>query len=175
MIRNLCCLLFIITCVAACSRETGESRQVKAVIMRYNQLLVEGYKKLNMNPLQEVTTPEQATKLYYHMSALGEGKLRMDSTMKNIEFRKLEFRNNGEAVAETREIWDFTHLDMNSGKKFYEEKDFIYEMGYELKKEGGRWLITRVTALSGKSTNTTVPWPETKRHGGMSSVGNGRK
>lgn len=132
---------------------TGDQSEpaVKGAIMRYNQLLSDGYRSLNMNPVQEVATPEQATKLYHHMAALGEGRIRMDSTLKNIQFVKVAFPTNKEATVNTRETWDFTHLDIGTGKKIYEERDFVYEMEYGLKSDGGgHWLIHKVTTLGGE-------------------------
>jgi len=105
---------------------------------------------LNMNPLQEVATPEQATKLYYHMAALGEGKIRMDATLKDIQFVKVAFPKPDESIVDTREKWDFTHLDIASGRKVYEERDFTYEMKYGLKYVRGRWIIHQVTTLGGE-------------------------
>lgn len=148
-----------------CGDNRRDIQPVKATIMRYNQLVAEGYRKQNMNPLQEVTTRDQALKLYFHMSALGEGKLRMDSTLKDIQFTNIVFPKAGEATVETRETWDFTQADMKSGKAYYEEKDFIYLMGYTLKREGTRWLITNVNTIAGTSTNTTVPRPKIDRMG----------
>lgn len=159
-------MLVPVLCVfSGCGDNRKEIQPVKATIMRYNQLIAEGYRKQNMNPLQEVTTKDQALKLYFHMSALGEGKLRMDSTLKHIEFTKIVFPKAGEATVETRETWDFTQSDMKSGKTYYEEKDFVYDMGYTLKREGSRWLITNVSTIAGTSTNTTVPRPKIDRMG----------
>lgn len=141
----------------------GDVQAVKAAIMRYNQLVAEGYRKQNMNSLQEVTTKDQATKLYFHMSALGEGKLRMDSTLKDIQFTNIVFPKSGEATVETRETWDFTQSDMTSGKKYYEEKDYLYVMGYTLKKNGNSWLVTNINTIAGTSTNTPVPKPKIDR------------
>lgn len=150
---------------SGCSAEQGDAGAVKATVMRYNQLIAEGYRQQNMNPLQEVTTKDQALKLYFHMSALGEGKLRMDSSLKNIQFTRILFPKPGEATVETRETWDFTQYDMKTGTKYYEEKDFIYDMGYTLKREGARWLITNVNTIAGTSANTTVPRPKIDRMG----------
>lgn len=159
----------LLACLAlgGCYGQRGDATEIRAAIKRYNQLLIEGYRTFNMNPLQEVVTPEQATKLYYHMSAMGEGKLRMESALKEITFVKMEFAKPGEATVETKEIWDFTHFNMTTGKKYAEEKDFVYHMGYSLKKEKGRWVIYNVNTVSGESTNMVIPWPEIDRKGTM--------
>jgi hypothetical protein len=147
----------------SCAPSGSNDNQIKAVIMRYNQLLSDGYRTMNMNPLQEVATVEQATKLYHHMAALGEGKLRMDSALKGISFVKIERPHPYEATVQTKETWDFTHINIDSGKKFAEERGFIYEIRYSLKQDGSRWIITNIDTISGTSTNTPIPWPKEKR------------
>lgn len=168
-------LLLPFILLSGCSMDSADSRAVKGVIKRYNQLLIEGYRTFNMNPLQEVATPEQATKLYYHMAALGEGQLRMDSTLKDIRFVTVAFPKPDEASVDTKEKWDFTHVNIKTGKKIAEEKDFIYEMGYTLKKVNGRWIISNVNTISGTSTHTVIPWPEVNRKGNVMPSGHGKK
>ncbi|BBA69239.1 hypothetical protein YM18_0691 [Geobacter sulfurreducens] len=163
-VRVVMILLAIVLAVcSACA--VGDTGEVEATIRRYNDLLVQGYRVQNMNPLMEVTTHEHALKLYHHMAALGEGQLRMESKLKRIRFLNIERRGNSEATVETEETWDFTHYRMATNEKYAEEKDFIYRMGYVLNKENGRWLITGVNTISGTSTNNVVPWPVLDRKG----------
>ena len=163
------CFILLLTgaVLTGCNGGKKDAAAVQAVIKRYDQLLIEGYRSFNMSPMKAVTTKEQAEKLYFHMAALAEGKLRMESTLKSITFKKIDFPKPDEAAVETKEVWDFTHVNIESGKKFAEEKDFIYEMGYILKKQGDRWIITNVNTISGKPTTTVIPWPEIDRKGNM--------
>lgn len=163
-------ILALCACTAAAPVSDNE-KNVKSAIMRYNQLLAEGYRAMNMNPLQEVTTPEQATRLYHHMAALGEGQLRMDSALKGMIFAKIDYPRPDEATVQTRESWDFTHISITTGRKYAEERGFIYEMSYHLKQDGGRWIITGVDTLSGASTNTVIPWPKPERPPRMHATG----
>jgi hypothetical protein len=168
LLYQLIALLVIIG--ASCSMPSDEIEQVKWTVLRYNELLSEGYRKLNMNPMQEVATEDQARKLYYHMSAIGEGKLRMESTLKRLEFRNMEFAENGDAMIETREIWDFAHKFINTEKIYAEEKNFMYEMVYHLKKQKRRWIVTNVLVVSGASTASAFPWPHSKQKKGRPPV-----
>ncbi|NTW59153.1 MAG: hypothetical protein HGA43_08295, partial [Nitrospirae bacterium] len=61
-----------------------------------------------MNPLREVATADQAAKEYRQMAALGEAKIRMESTLKSIEFTGITFPGRDEAAVFTREVWDYT-------------------------------------------------------------------
>lgn len=120
--------------------------QVKNTIMRYNQLLVYGYDKLNMNPLQEVATVRQAEKAYHHMAAIGEGGVRMTSAVKKTDFTKITFPIPEKAEVKTRELWDFAYNDIKTGVKKEEMKDFVYLMNYWLERQNGRWIIVDIRA-----------------------------
>lgn len=115
--------------------------------MRYNQLLVEGYRTLNMNSLLEVASRERAESAYFHMAALGEAGIRMESAQKKIEFQELKFPKPGEAVVITREVWDFSHKDIASGALKFERKDFVYRNRYELRRDGSRWIIHTIRTV----------------------------
>lgn len=180
MMRFAAAIALVFLSISGCTNPGKDSsggsveeakRQVESVIVRYTQLLSEGYRSLNMNRMAEVTTKEQALKLYHHMSAIGEGKLKMDSSMKDIKFKKIDFPGPDDALVETEERWDFTHYQIDSGKKYAEEKDFIYLMGYTVHRAEGRWTITRVTVINGTSTNTVIPWPEIERVGSAGHPG----
>lgn len=156
-------LAALLALCSACSM--GNGGEIERIIRRYNALLIQGYRTQNMNPLLEVTTHEHALKLYHHMAALGEGQLRMESRLKGIRFLNVDRRGSSEAMVDTEETWDFTHYRMGTQEKYAEEKDFVYRMGYALNRVDGRWVITRVTTISGTSTNNVIPWPVLDRAG----------
>lgn len=158
-------MLPLLLMMVGCSGTSSAGGEIENVVLRYNELVTQGYRSQNMNPMQEVTTGEQALKLYHHMSALGEGQLRMESKLKDIKFTKVERRSSMDATVETEETWDFTHYRMATNEKYAEEKDFIYRMGYILSKKNGRWIITEVNTIGGTSTNTVIPWPVLDRKG----------
>jgi hypothetical protein len=163
LILKSCLVVTLLVLLSGCADKTGASGEIENIIRRYNYLVIQGYRNQDMNPLQEVTTEEQARKLYHHMAALGEGKLRMESKLKDIKFKSIDQRSSAEATVETEETWDFTHHRMANNEKYAEEKDFIYRMGYILNKKDGRWVITHVNTISGTSTNTVIPWPVPER------------
>lgn len=138
---------------------------VKKIVERYTFLVAEGYKNLDMNPLQEVATKTEAEKAYIHMAAIGEGTSRLISNMKKINFEFVQFPTESKAVVRTKEIWDFSHFDIKSGKKTGEVLDFPYDVTYTLEKKDGRWLIADIVASSEKDAQDnmkTQPKPRTK-------------
>jgi hypothetical protein len=124
------------------------TQKVQLTVRRYNQLLAQGYRSLNMNPLQEVATTEQAEKAYVHMAAIGEGKAKMVSNLKKLSFLKTEFPQPDLCQVATDEVWDFAYHDIGSGAKTGEQKDFLYHVSYKLQLKGERWLITDIVASS---------------------------
>jgi hypothetical protein len=138
-------MIFISSCLSGTGKETQE---VKETIVRYNQLLAEGYSKMDMTPLQEVATPEQAIKVYHHMAALGEAKIRMESKLTNIEFLDIQFPKKDFAKVKTKEKWDYTHI--NIGTKMPAQtvvQGLIYKLSYELVKKNGKWYVSSVSVL----------------------------
>lgn len=125
--------------------------------MLYNQLLREGYQSFNMNPLQQAATKRQAETLYIHMAALGEGRVRMESSLKDIQFTEVNIQQESKATVKTKEVWDFRHIDIDKKQVVLDEKDFEYLITYELVKEGPRWLVAKVVAKEGHNQNRSKP------------------
>jgi hypothetical protein len=122
------------------------AEQVQKTVLRYNQLLAQGYQSLNMTPLQEVASKDQAEKAYVHMAALGEGKVKMQSQLNKITFGKLDFPQPDKCRTTTDELWDFAYLDIQTGAKQDERKNFLYHVNYSLELQGGRWVVTDIVA-----------------------------
>lgn len=150
-----------------CGRGGREGDAVRATVVRYDELLRDGYQRQNMTFMREVASEEQAQKLYQHMAALGEGNLRLSAALRDLQFVKVDLPAPGEATAETREVWDFTHHRIATGEKFAEEKGFVYRVAYALRKREGRWIVTRADVTGTQAGETTVPWPALDRAGNV--------
>ncbi|GFO53612.1 hypothetical protein GMSM_06190 [Geomonas sp. Red276] len=131
---------------AAARAPAKDPALIRQVVERYNQLLSDGYRNLNMNPVQEAATVQLAEKAYTHMAAIGEGKARMDSHLKRIDYRSIDFPAPNRCLVKTDETWDFAYLDIKSGAKTGEVKDFVYHVAYTLEVKDGRWLVTDAAA-----------------------------
>jgi hypothetical protein len=141
-------------------------RMARKMVERYNQLLIEGYRKLNMTPLQEVATEQLAKKAYYHMAAISEGFSRMNSTLKKIEFVKTEFTGPSRCQVQTREVWDFFYSDIKSGKLHKEVRDYVYHVNYVMEITEGRWMITDIVATGDEDPKKSLSWEEIYGKGG---------
>ena len=121
---------------------------VQHTILRYTQLLAQGYANMNMTNLQEVATEEQALKAYRHMSALGDAKIRMESHLEDIEFVDIQLPKEGSARVRTRERWNYVHV--KTGAQIPAEtgvQGLVYNLSYELARNDGRWLVSSISVL----------------------------
>jgi hypothetical protein len=155
MKKTLSLALLIFFGVYGCPTSPDPTTQaVKDTILRYNQLLAEGYANMNMNPLQEVATADQAGKEYRHMAALGEANIRMAAALKSIEFSAVVVSRDGSASAVTKEVWDYTHLDVRTRTPVTKQQDIVYTLKYELKQENRRWLVASIETIGQKESST---------------------
>jgi hypothetical protein len=149
MKKALIVILLIVIWIGGCDVDTAKDTQaVKDTIRRYNQLLAEGYATMNMTPLQGVATEEHTQKVYHHMAALGESKIRMESKLIGIEFLDIQFPKKDLAKVKTREKWNYSHI--KNGTKILGQnvvQSLVYKLSYELVKEDGRWLVSSISVL----------------------------
>lgn len=129
------------------------------LILRYNQLLIEGYKTNNMTKLQEVATLELAQKAYYHMAAIAEGNSRLVSDLKKIDFKKTDCSQPGKCQVQTSERWDFGYVDARTGQKMSEVTNYLYEVRYDLENRGGSWMLTDINA-TGEERKELPSWKD---------------
>lgn len=116
---------------------------LQAAVTWYCALLADGYRTLNMNPLSQVATPQQATKAYYYMAATGEAGLKMDATLKKIEFTAFREIGPNKAEVATDESWDYLFIEIKSGKAQFTNR-VSYTMTYHLEEQEGRWLVAAI-------------------------------
>ena len=139
------------------SASSAVTEVTHTMVAKYNSLLSEGYKTTDMTKLQEVTTPQLAEKAYYHMAAIGEGKSRMVSELKKLDFVETDCSKPAICRVVTKEIWDFAYADILTGARSNEVKDYRYDVQYVLENKQGRWLITEITA-TGEERKDLPAW-----------------
>ncbi|MEI6208004.1 MAG: hypothetical protein WCP20_14575 [Desulfuromonadales bacterium] len=170
---SLCiCLLLLATlpgCKDSTSSKAGAPPQAQSsatsavaetahsLIAKYNSLLSEGYKTTDMTKLQEMATPELSEKAYYHMAAIGEGKSRMVSELKKLDFVETDCSKPAMCRVVTKEVWDFAYADILTGARSNEVKDYIYDVQYVLENRQRRWIITEITA-TGEERKELPAW-----------------
>lgn len=133
-------LCLILVLLAGCNQEKG---RIKDTVIKYNTLLADGYKNLNMTPLLQVATEEQSLKAYYHMAALGEARIKMDAKLRSINFLDIKSLSQKSEVR-TEEMWDYTHINIDTGQSVF-HRTISYRIRYLLIKRSERWFVSDVT------------------------------
>ncbi len=169
MKQTIFSVLLLLVALTGCSdRSSPQSTQQQAssatptvashqLIERYNQLLCQGYKTMDMTGLQAVATKELAQKAYYHMAAISEGNKRLVSALKKIDFMKTDCSQPAQCTVDTKELWDFGYADILTGQRSDEVRNYTYEVRYRLENREGRWLVTDITA-TGEERKELPSW-----------------
>jgi hypothetical protein len=133
---------------AGCERtQSVAAEDVRSTVSAYNEALIRGFAGFDMNELNRTATEDQAQREFYLMAALGEGRVRMLSTLQSIEFGDVAFPADGQASVTTTEIWDYVHESLDTSETVRSEQGVVYNLRYDLVLQDGRWLVDRVTSL----------------------------
>ena len=141
-----------------------EITRVKDTVLLYDALLADGYRAQNMNALAQVATEQRAQKAYYHMAALGEGSVKMDSNLNKIIFTDIKIISPDNAEAATEEEWDYKYINYKSGLQVY-DNSVAYVLRYHLIKISAKWLVDDITVVSSKEENSRKYEPVTGKSG----------
>ena len=168
LLKTAVLVLVLSVCTGCTFGQPSDEQSIRSTIQRYNELLAEGYRALNMNGMVQVATPAQAESEYVHMSSLAEGDVRLDPTLKKLEVLSVSVEATS-ARAETRESWEYRHYSRKTGKLIFEEKGLVYHLAWDFERQPtGEWLVSDVRAISSTSTGepsrpgTTAPPPPAK-------------
>ena len=135
--------------VAGCGQKAGEvppKENFKETIRIYNGLLADGYRRQNMNHLIHAATEKKATKAYYHMAALGEGGVKMDSNLRELEVIGNKHLADNKAEVTCKERWEYRYINIYNGTSS-PLLTANYTTRYRLVKEKEKWLVSSVTIL----------------------------
>lgn len=152
-LKIVCIFLIAAWFAAACSSSVDKDRRnVEETIKRYDSLLSEGYLKMSMEGLNEVSTANHMSRLSHRIEGLIQNKRRLEAKLTKIEFTDFQFLKTGSAFVTTREVWDIRHVDSESGETVKEISGFAYVLKYTLRLQEARWFIDSVEVIEEKSS-----------------------
>ena len=147
--------VFMLLTSSACKQEQPappvDSRQgaIEKAVTWYNAFLADSYRGLNTKALNRVATTKMVNTVYFHMAAIGEAGVKMDSKLKKITFAPLkEIAPNTVEIA-TEEEWDYTYWDIKTGKRLF-DNSVQYGLTYKLEHPAEKWLVSAITVQSTK-------------------------
>lgn len=132
-----------------------DAERVQAVVTRYDRLLAEGYRTMDMNRLRQVSEQLQGEDEYIHMSALAEGGVRLLPVLTEQEFTQVSVEATS-AQVQTRETWDYMHEGRVTREITFVQRAMVYELVWDLVlTSDGRWVVSDVRAL--ETTSSAPP------------------
>lgn len=121
--------------------------ELRETIRIYNGLLADGYRRQDMNHLRHAATAERAAQAYYHMAALGEGGVKMDSTLRDLAVVDSKQPSPDTAEVTCRERWEYRYLNLATGNAS-PLLTVNYTSRYRLRRTNEQWQVADLTVLA---------------------------
>jgi len=122
--------------------------EIQLTIETYATLLAQGFAEQDMAVLEPVATVEQAQEEYALMAALGEGGIVMYAEPTEIEIVGVTDSAEGGLIVETREIWDYEHISLETSETVRAEDGVVYELRYALVSATGGWVVASIESIA---------------------------
>jgi len=131
----------------------ADNRQaaIEKAVIWYNALLADSYRGLNSKSLIRVATTKMVNTVYFHMAAIGEAGIKMDSKLKNITFSPLKEIAPNTIEIKTEEDWNYIYWDIKSGKNLF-DNSVKYNLTYKLEHPADKWLVSDITVQKTKES-----------------------
>lgn len=157
--RKLIAVFALLLLISGCEKENS---RIRDTVIKYDTLLAEGYRNLNMTPLTQVATEKRAAKAYYHMAALGEGRIKMDARLRDIKFLDIKTSGGKKSEVTAEEMWDYAYIDIESWKQVF-DNSVTYKMKYVLEKKSDEWLVADITIEKAEEKKSSEDFFESHR------------
>ena len=122
--------------------------EIQLTIETYATLLAQGFAEQDMAVLEPVATVEQAQEEYALMAALGEGGIVMYAEPTEIEIVSVTDSAEDGLIVETREIWDYEHISLETSETVRAEDGVVYELRYALVSATGGWVVASIESIA---------------------------
>ncbi|HBR18492.1 MAG: hypothetical protein A3G39_04350 [Deltaproteobacteria bacterium RIFCSPLOWO2_12_FULL_43_16] len=151
IIRGLI-LLFFLVLVYSCNSATKDPEVsiLETNIRRYNRALIDAYKELSVDPLQEIASEREMGKVNMIIMGFRAKNQYMESELKGIEFKEIKRNKEDSADVETKEAWRFRYMDKKTGQEVKPWAEAEYKLSYHIIKNQGKWLVGTVEFVKEK-------------------------
>lgn len=143
----LCIFVFFLLSACAQIEKSQDKMLVKDTIMSYNKLLIEAAKTGNVEPLKDILSEKELSKLYFWIASWHDSDLYMDAKLKNIRFKSLKISGQTANVL-TSEDWTYEYLSLKTKQIVLPASDIYYEMEYILQRANNKadkkWIIKEI-------------------------------
>ena len=143
--RSIClCSAVLLSMLAGCAlRETGAEAELRVVVAKYNNALIEAYKNQLFKPLKEVADEEEVQMVNIFISSYLQGNQVMDAELLKMDFKEIKIEGE-KATVRTSEEWSYRWIHYKTMREIEPRKNIRYEILYYIVKKDGRWLVKKV-------------------------------
>ena len=129
----------------------SEKPELKTVIAKYNNAIIEAYKNQNFEHFMQVATDAEINKIGVIINSFRQADQIMEAELRKIDFQEIKTQGD-KADVKTSEDWSYRWIDYKTGQEVEPLKDIHYEMLYHLIKKDGKWLVEKVEAMKESET-----------------------
>jgi|SRR5215208_4375195 len=123
-----------------------EVHAVRTTIVRYNQRLVEAYRRRQPDLLEGVASPTEIARTSRLVSGLLARAQFMEARQDELKFEDVRV-SGANADADTKERWAYEHRALASPDAKVAAKEATYRLKYRLKRQGDGWVVDEVLEL----------------------------
>jgi hypothetical protein len=133
---------------AGCGPRTSDPdvHAVRTTVVRYNQRLVEAYRRRAPELLEGIASPTEIARTSRLVTGLLARAQYMEARQDELRFESVRV-SGANADADTEERWAYEHRSLASPDARVRAKEATYRLKYRLKREGGAWIVDEVLEL----------------------------
>ena len=136
--------VIVLLVISGCSSKSmSEKTELKTVIAKYNNAIIEAYKNQNFEHFMQVATDKEIKKIGIIINSFRQADQIMEAELQKIDFQEIKTQGD-KADVNTSEDWSYRWIDYKTGQEVEPLKNIHYEMLYHLIKKDSRWLIEKV-------------------------------
>ena len=145
-------VIVLLVVVSGCSSKSmDEKTELKTVIAKYNNAIIEAYKNQNFEHFMQVATDTEINKIGIIINSFRQADQIMEAKLHKIDFQEIKTQGN-KADVNTSEDWSYRWIDYKTGQEVEPLKNIHYEMLYHLIKKDGKWLVEKVEEVKESKT-----------------------
>ena len=145
-------VIVLLVVVSGCSSKSmDEKTELKTVIAKYNNAIIEAYKNQNFEHFMQVATDAEINKIGVIINSFRQADQIMEAELRKIDFQEIKTQGD-KADVKTSEDWSYRWIDYKTGQEVEPLKNIHYEMLYHLIKKDGKWLVEKVEAMKESET-----------------------
>lgn len=143
----LCLFAASAVLLTGCGRNAGtfDIEEARGLVQRYNEVVIEAYRRLDIKLVDDVVGPNERRKLAGLIGVRQDMGITLDSELLLLEMVSVKQHEESKWLeVRTREKWRYLDRKIGTGEQVGEESDDEYEMIYVFINDDGRWLVDKI-------------------------------